>query len=216
MARRRNRKGQFVSKRASAPRKRRASRRRSFAALAPRRRTYRRRAPRKNVYFGNPRRRSYRRARRNPPLFGGNRILGMSVNEILYAGAGFIAPPALEGLAKGFLPASITGTEIGKWAVKAASVAGVSFLGGKFLGRDAGKYLAIGGVTYLLASAVVEFVPTLFSGFSGYIPGGRVVSQGPRPVLAGQPFLGRYIGGNGGGSMALAHVPSRVDPNSRF
>lgn len=212
MSLRRNRKGQFLPKSKAAvsnPRRRRAY-------SAPKSRVYKRRSPRRNVYFGNPRR-SYRKARRNPiSLKGGKIFMGMSINDILYAGAGFIAPPAVEGVVKGFLPVSITGNAFGKWAIKAASVAGVSFLGSKFLGREAGKMLAIGGATYLLAAAVVEFIPTLFSGFSGYAPGGKVVSQGPRPVLAGQPYLGRYIGAGGSGAMSLANVPARVDPAARF
>lgn len=206
MARKRDRFGRFLKKTRSNPA--RKSSRRSKAVT-------RYSKPRKNVYFGNAPKK-HRRPRRNPPMFGGGRILGMNINDILYAGAGFIAPPALEGVVKGFLPATITANVIGKWAIKVGAVAGVSMIGGKFLGREAGKYLAIGGATYLLASAIVQYVPALFSGFSGYMNPGRVLNPAPaRAGMTGQPFIGRYLGA-AGSSIALANVPSRLDAASRL
>ncbi len=210
---RRGAKGRFVKANDSRIR-RRVARRRSVALANPRRRRRitRHAAPRRNFY-ANPRR-SRRRARRNPPaLFSGNKILGLSMNEMLYAGIGFVAPPAIEGFAKGFLPTSITSTKLGKYAIKAGTVALLSIAGSKFINREAGKYIAIGGATYLLANVVVDFLPSLFSGFAAYPSAGPTFPMtGARRGLGGQPFIGKYSGIG----TSPAKLPERVNPNSRF
>jgi hypothetical protein len=112
----------------------------------------------------------------------------------------------VEGFIKGMLPAGIVDTPIGKYALKAGTVAGLSFIGQKMLGREAGKYLAIGGVTYLIGTLIADYAPQLFSGF-GYMNPGRTF----RPMGA-QPFLGAYAGLG----TTPAKLPERVDPNARF
>lgn len=198
--------GRFVKTNAAKPRRRRA-RRRVFMANPKRRRTVRR-----NFYANAPRRR--RHARRNPPaFFSGNKILGLSMNEMLYAGIGFVAPPAIEGFAKGFLPTSITGSKLGKYALKAGTVALLSIAGSKFINREAGKYIAIGGATYLLANVVVDFLPSLFGGFGAYPSAGPTFNpMAKRRTLGAQPNMGMYhgIGTN------PAKLPERVNPNARF
>lgn len=185
-------------------------RRSAVRAYNPRRRTYRKR----NAYLVNPRmrRRTYtRHYRRNPPLFGGNRVLGLSVTELLYAGGGFIAPPLIEGALSNVLPDALKSSQIGKYITKGAIVAGISMLGSKFLGREAGKYLAIGGATYLVANLVVEFAPQLFSGF-----GATTLLPGPtisRTPLRGQIGIGAYLGADGS---SQAGVPDRLSAASRF
>jgi hypothetical protein len=212
---RRNKSGQFVK--TNAPRKHTRRRaRHNVVALNPRRRTYRRRA-RTNAYF-NPRRSYRRRARRNPPAMfgGGGKILGMSINDILFTGAGFIAPPAIEGLIKSFLPASLTTSTMGKYAVKGGIVAGLTILSGKMFGRETGKKVAIGGATYLLANALIDFMPQLFHGFSGmgaYMNPGKVYNAMP---LRGQPALAAYPSSPGMAGNALIGVPDRLDPTKRF
>lgn len=216
MARRKTRKrgagGRFVkdlNRRTGAKRSRRPRRN-------PVARARRRAAPRRNAYFMNPRRHTRRRARRNPPLFGGNRIMGISLKELAFAGAGFIAPPAIYGLltsgANPIIPASVTETKVGQYAVKIGAVAAVSFAAGKFLGREAAKYIAIGGATYIVANLIVENAPKVFGGFGayGYMSPGATF-QAPRR-LAAQPYMGMYSGiGTTPGKL-----PERVDPNQRF
>jgi hypothetical protein len=208
---RRGARGRFVKSNA-APRRRRRTARRSMVLANPRRRrASRRAAPRRNFY-ANPRRR--RHARRNPPaLFSGNKILGLSMKEMLYAGIGFVAPPAIEGFAKGFLPTSITSTKLGKYALKAGTVALLSIAGSKFINREAGKYIAIGGATYLLANVVVDFLPALFGGFGAYPSAGAVLPRmAARRGLQGQPLMGMYQGIG----TSPAKLPERVNPNARF
>lgn len=139
----------------------------------------------------------------------------MSFKDIGFAGLGFVAPPAIEGMIRGFLPAALTANPIGKYAVKGGIVAGLSLIGGKFLGREAGKYIAIGGMTYLVANLVVDYVPQLFGGFGAYMNPGQVF----RPArvgsrMGGQPLLGMYQGM--GTSAANAGVPDRLNPAGRF
>ena len=160
----------------------------------------------------NPRRRHYRRrARRNPPMYERGRILGFSMKELAYTGVGFIAPPAIEGFVNGFLPATLTSNNIGRYAIKIGAVAAVSFAGMKFIGREAGKYLAIGGATYILANIIVDYMPTLFKGFTGYMNPGSTFM----PRMARQPFLGMYTGTAGIG-VTPTRIPERINPVSRF
>jgi hypothetical protein len=195
--------GRFLKRRATAnPRRRRTytAKRRSYSAK-------RRTAPRRNSYFMNPRR---RRARRNPPLLRGNRIFGMSLAEIAYAGAGFIAPPMIEGAVSSFIPDALKTSTIGRYAIKAGTVAALSLVASKVLSREAGKYLAIGGATYLLAAAIVEFAPQLFSGF-GY----TTMNPGPMPAsLRGQVGLGAYFGQKTASSQI--GVPARLSLSERL
>lgn len=207
--RRRDSKGRFISSRRRVARRRR---RRNPVALANPRRTYRRRRRtyRRNAYLANAPRRRRRTYRRNPALFGRNRILGMSMTEIAYTGLGFIAPPAVEGFISGMLPAQLTGNVLGRYAVKTGIVAGVSFAGRQFIGREAGKFMAIGGVTYLVANLIVDYMPQLFAGFSGYMTPGRTLG------MRSQPGLGRYIRDLPVSHSSGGTIPERLDSRARF
>ncbi len=115
----------------------------------------------------NPRRRrrvvymkSYRRrsGRRNPAILG---VEMPPLNQILYAGAGFIATPMVEGYINRWLPVEITSNTLGRYAVKIASVIGLSFLAKKAIGVSEARMVAVGGSAYVLTSAVNEFLPQL-------------------------------------------------------
>jgi hypothetical protein len=102
--------------------------------------------------------RRYSRARRNPAILG---IQMPPLNQVLYAAAGFIAPPMVEGYINKFLPISVTSSTIGRYAVKVASVIGLSFLTKKAIGMAEARMVAVGGASYILVSAVNEFMPSL-------------------------------------------------------
>jgi hypothetical protein len=172
------------------------------------RRSYRRR---RRSYRANPprRRRRYygrRRYRRNPPvgIFG---ITFPSAQTIVTTTAGFLAPPFIEGFAMRFLPTQLTSNVLGKYLVKTASVALVVMGVRQFVGRDAGRYAMLGGVTYLGASLVSDFLPQLTARATLAPVGAGYYSPGS---LGAQPLLGEYFG-------AYADsVPERLRPQTRF
>lgn len=107
----------------------------------------------------NPRRRMRSRARRNPG-FRLPAIAGFApLNKILFAGVGFVAPPMIEGFLAGFLPESITSNKWGKLAIRALSVFGLTYAVRRFVGREEGNMVAIGGGVFVAASLVNELSP---------------------------------------------------------
>jgi len=114
----------------------------------------------------NPRRRkSYRR---NPALMG---LSFPPLQTVLYTGAGFIGTPMVEGFITKFLPTNVTSTTVGRYAVKIASMLGLSMLTKMVLGSSEAKLVAVGGGVYVLSNALVEFAPGTFgTGLSAYRP----------------------------------------------
>lgn len=90
------------------------------------------------------------------------------LQQVLYAGVGFVAVPVTEGFVNQFLPVSITGTTLGKYAVRIASVIGLTWLGKAVFGKNAATMIGIGGGAYVLVSAVKEFAPGVIPGLSAY------------------------------------------------
>lgn len=161
MAKRKHRKTRSTGRRRSPARRRRTSKRRNawpmagtVAAMNPRKR----RRGRRN----SPRRHRRKHYRRNPALLG---ISLPPVRAVIYAGVGFIGVPMVEGFLTRFLPVSITGTTLGKYATRIASVLGLSFLAKMVIGANESKMVAIGGGAYVLTSAITEFAP------AGLLPG---------------------------------------------
>src|SRR5262245_31295997 len=105
--------------------------------------------------------------RRNPALLG---ISLPPLQSVIYAGVGFVGTPVLEGFLSRFLPISLTGSTIGKYATRLGAVLGLSFITKMVIGANEAKMVAIGGGAYLLTSAVGEFAPGLIpaSGMSAY------------------------------------------------
>lgn len=143
--------------RKNAPRRkaRRSARRNPFptAGLAfnPRRK---RRAKR------NPARHSRRRhaARRNPALLG---VTLPPITMLAWGAGGFLATPMLEGFVSKFVPAQITGNVLGRYAMKVASVLGLTWLTKTIMSNKEAFPVALGGSLYVIVSAVNEFVPQL-------------------------------------------------------
>jgi hypothetical protein len=175
---------------------------------------------RRNSYFMNSPKKTHRR-RHNPPAFlTSGKIMGLSLMDAAYAGGGFLLPPTIEGFAMPYLPATMQ-TGLGRYALKAGVVFGLSWAGGKFISAEAGKMIAIGGAVYILANAVVDFIPGLFVGFSGprgYMnPGAttRFLPRGPANMRA-QAMLGKY--GKYGSNLNphLEDTVERMNPEARF
>jgi len=141
------------------------------------------------------RRISRRRGRRNPAILG---VELPPLNQVLYAGAGFIATPMVEGFINRYLPVSVTSNPIGRYAVKIVSVIGLSFLAKKAIGVSEARMVAVGGGAYVLTSAVNEFMPSLTSIVSpqavGAYRGGMINSYHSGTISAyAKPQLARNL-----------------------
>lgn len=101
------------------------------------------------------RRSSYRR---NPAILG---ISLPPLQSVIYAGVGFVGVPILEGFLSKFLPVSLTGSTIGKYATRIGAVLGLSFIAKMVIGASEAKMVAIGGGAYVLTGAITEFAPGL-------------------------------------------------------
>lgn len=192
---------------------------------SPRRAPRRRRKARRNPWpaagmiAANPRRRrrgrkaTSRRIRRRSSYSRNPRILGIELpplNKVLFAGVGFIAPPMVEGLIAGFLPAEISSSTLGKYAVRIASVLALVFGIKKFIGKQEGDMALIGGGVYVASTAAMEFLPNIFgaggpvpisSGVSSYVPANR-------SLMAYVPASQRINNGLGSPSAAFANTES--------
>lgn len=133
----------------------------------------RRRRGRKNA----SRRRHHRRGRRNPALMG---LSVPPLKLVAYGAAGFVGTPLVEGFLAGFLPTTITGTTIGKWATRIASALGLMWVSKMALGKAASMSIGIGAGIYVATSAVREFMPTLLPAgtLSAYVSPSRNYSRG--------------------------------------
>lgn len=120
------------------------------------------------------RRRHHRRYRRNPDA-GSMSVAGFklpALQSVLYAGGGLVGTPMLEGFLGRFLPASLTGNQIGKYAVKIGAVLGLTWIAKTVLGRDAAKMVGVGGGAYVLLGALREFAPGILPvGMGAYTSG---------------------------------------------
>jgi hypothetical protein len=173
----------------------------------PRRR--RRRHARRH-YSMNPRRHHRRRYRRNPSFLGGSFFSLPPLQSVLYAGVGFVAPPVVEGFANQFLPATITTSTIGRYAVKIASVLGLTWLAKSLVGREQAKMVGVGGGAYVLISAIREFAPGVIPGLSAYsLPTMRAYSlptSRPQNTLGAPAWGARntVMSAGGGGANVVA------------
>lgn len=154
---------------------RRKSRSRKGRKNAPRRKarrsTARRNFPTAGLAF-NPRRK--RRAKRNPHhkrsrarhhrMQRNPAILGVTLPPIAmlaWGAGGFLATPMLEGFVSKFVPAEITSNVLGRYAMKVASVLGLTWLTKTIMSNKEAFPVALGGSLYVVVSAVNEFVPQL-------------------------------------------------------
>lgn len=138
-------------------------------------RTYHMTKTRKGSYAYNPRKRmsSHRRksARRNPAILG---VTLPPITMIAWGAGGFIAPPMIEGFVNKFLPAEVTTSVLGRYAVKIASVLGLTYLVKTVLSAKEAFPVALGGSLYVVVSAVNEFAPQLTMLPAPTVPAGPI------------------------------------------
>lgn len=124
-----------------------------------RRRTYSMKRNKRGVYAHNPRRRrGHRRARRNPAVLG---VALPPINMIAWGAGGFIGVPMAEGYLSRFLPAEVTSSVLGRYAVKIGTVLGLTYLVKHVLSAKEAFPVALGGSLYVVTSAINEFIPQL-------------------------------------------------------
>lgn len=114
----------------------------------------RRRHRRNSPLMWNPR----RKHRRNPAVLG---VALPPINMIAWGAGGFIAPPMLEKFVNQWMPVSVTGSTLGRYAVKIGSVLALTYLVKTVLGNKEAFPVALGGSLYVVVSAVNEFAPQL-------------------------------------------------------
>jgi hypothetical protein len=151
-------------------------------AINPRRRrkTYTMRKNRKGVYAYNPRRRRHhhRKARRNPAVLG---VTLPPISMIAWGAGGFVGTPMVESYLNRFLPAEVTTSVLGRYAVKIGTVLGLTYLVKHVLGQKEAFPVALGGSMYVVTSAINEFAPQLL--------------QLPAPTTTTTPTVQAYRGG---------------------
>jgi len=145
----------------NSPKRKRRARRNPWplagVAINPRKRrtrTYTMRK-RRGVYSHNPRR---RRARRNPAVLG---VALPPMAMIAWGAGGFIGAPMVESYVNRFLPAEVTTSVLGRYAVKIGTVLGLTYLTKHLMGQKEAFPVALGGSLYVVVSAVNEFAPQL-------------------------------------------------------
>lgn len=166
----------------------------------------RKRRARKNTYMplANRRRRRYRH---NPAIMG---FSLPPMDAVFFTAAGLIAPNLAAQQLLRILPSSLTGSAIGNWAVKAASVVLPSVAISKFVNQRAGSLFLVGGLAGLAMDAVRTFAP-------GVVPG-----LGHQPLLGSyftRPVAGRITPFPAAGRTLpsmIADAPDRLSPTGRF
>ena len=182
---------------------------RSFKKRGNRRRYRRNSYPLAGV-VANRRRRRYRR---NPGGGAGTSIMGFRLpplQSVLYTGGGLIGAPIVEGFLTRYMPVELSSNVVGKYAVRIASVLGLSWIAKAVLGREAARMVGIGGGAYVVIQAVREFAPGVIPGMAAYAtmgsyaPMGRLMASG-----MGAPAWGarQTVDSAGGGAANI--VPGR-------
>ena len=116
----------------------------------------------RGVYAHNPRGRRRRRHhvthRRNPAVLG---VALPPMAMIAWGAGGFIGAPMIESYLTRFLPAEVTTSVLGRYAVKIGTVLGLTYLTKQLMGNKEAFPVALGGSLYVVVSAVNEFAPQL-------------------------------------------------------
>jgi hypothetical protein len=144
-----------------------------------------------------------KRFRGNPAATGGAQtrtLMGIPVPALEPLGGavlGFIVPPVIQNFIAPYIPVSISGSTLGRYAIRTASVILPAMLVRKLVNQRVGNYMIIAGVAKIVVDAVSEFAPGVIPGMSGYLG-------------YGQPFLGEYTSRVAAGASYPARVPQYV------
>lgn len=111
------------------------------------------------------------------------------MSTVLYTAGGFVTPPFVEGLIARAVPIDFQTSVIGRYAIRIASVLGLTWAVKNFVGRNEAFYVGLGGWSYVGISAIREFAPSLIPGASaaqltGYARPAQLAAYAP-PAPAG-------------------------------
>jgi len=122
------------------------------------------------------------------------------LQQVAFGTVGFLAPQFLEAQISKFMPASLIGNTLARYAVKVLAVLGVSWGVKAALGREAGKMALIGGGVYVLTGGLREFAPQLLpAGVGAYVPAGvGAYTSFRRGGLSGGVMIPAVTAGGGG------------------
>jgi hypothetical protein len=135
------------------------------------------------------------------------------IGDVLFVGAGLVAPPLVAAQLVRFLPDSIKTNQAATWGVKVASVVLPGIAIRKFVSPRAGNLFMVGGAASLVVDAIRQFAP-------GVIPG-----LGYQPLLAGYSTLPGLPANASPRARSmrpvsqpaiLEGVPDRLSPQGRF
>ncbi len=160
-----------------------------------------------------------RHYRRNPSLMG---ITLPPLDAVLFTGAGLVIPPIMASYLTPLLPASLSGSKMGYYGVKVASILIPSMLVRKFVSQRAGNYMLIGGAASLAIDLVKEFMPSLGLGTQPFLGNGvGFYERMPLRTMSATPGMGRYAS-IPVRSMPMQRTPiisqvaDRLNPTERF
>lgn len=163
---------------------------------------------RKYAYVSNPRR-HHRRYRKNPIMSMKSIFSQATLKNVGFAVVGLAGTPMLVGFIQKYLPSIFITNKWAGYALKAGSAWGLSIVGDKVAGKEAGRAILIGGLAYVAVNIIGDYFPTLLgapapvtTGTSRYLQAGK------------QPLLAEYMRGARG--PITAGTPSRLDPGNRF
>lgn len=88
------------------------------------------------------------------------------MSTVLYTAGGFVTPPFVEGLIARVVPVDLQSSTLGKYAIRIASVLGLTWAVKNFIGRQEAFYVGLGGWSYVGITAIREFAPSLIPGAS--------------------------------------------------
>lgn len=138
------------------------------------------------------RRKSYRR---NPAIMG---FQVPPMNQVIFAGVGFIAPPMVEGFLSQMLPVDLQTNMLGKYAIRIGAVLGLTWAVRQFVGSTESRMTMIGGSVYVLSTALADFAPGLIPGMGMYVPATSANQLSAYVQSTGRSF--NTLGANGSNS----------------
>lgn len=177
--------------------------------------------PRRKARVSSKRRSARKSTRRNSWPVGGRvvrssrgrmqrnaKVLGVEIpglEKVAWTGAGFLAPPMIEGALTRLVPAEWYASDLGRYAMKGGAVFAASWVARRFVGRAAGNWVTLGGMLYIGVSLLNDYVPQFMGGTAAPMAAA---------VASSAETMGRYVPLGSPGRRAMGEYvrPAGADP----